>query len=526
MKKRFISGILCLLLLAALWAPALAAEEVSGEPEAAGEATVPVEPETEEPAAEESALPGEAPDPVGEEDAAEEPIGETALGSELPLAELPDTLIVDLEDDPMTERAMRQRMDGAYGSTWSAFTTRALDNETLRRGIDVSAWQDTINWTKVKAAGVEFVFIRGAYRGSSTGKINTDGRFVDYIRGAKAAGLKVGVYIFSQAITVKEAEEEADYLIKLVSGYDIDLPLVYDLEHYSGGRFTNAKLSRRAVTDMCLAFCRRVESAGYDSLVYSNPSMLNNEMYASELGSLWLANYITKTGYSGHKYEFWQCSDHGSVNGISGNVDLDFWFQPNTVQSTPAPTPTPEPTPDPDAGPFADVKKSDWFYDAVMEAYEAGIVKGMSSSTFAPGGTTTRGQLVTMLHRMAKEPAWTVEAGFTDLTQDYYRAAVCWAAEQGIVKGYSETTFAPERSITREELVTVLYRMAGEPETAGDISSYTDAGEVHSWAADAMAWAVENKLVTGYEDGTLRPRLDASRAVVCTILMRFGALDA
>ena len=532
MKIRFISGMMCLLLLAALCVPGFAAEEVSGEPEEiVSETPVPVEAEPEaepeESAAEEPELPviedeidaAEA----AEEPAAEEPVPEAELGSELPIAELPDTLFVDPED-PMTERAMQQRMDGAYGSTWSAFTTRSLNNETLRKGIDVSAWQDTINWTKVKAAGVEFVFIRGAYRGSSTGKLNTDGRFVDYIRGAKAAGLKVGVYVFSQAITVKEAEEEADYLMKLVSGYSIDLPLVFDLEHYSGGRFSNAKLSRRAVTDMCLAFCRRVESKGYQSMVYSNPSMLNNDMYASELGRLWLANYITKTTYSGHKYEYWQCSDHGTVNGISGYVDLDFWFQPKTVQSTPAPTPTP--TPDTSAGPFTDVKKSDWYYDAVMEAYNAGIVKGMSSTTFAPGGTTTRGQLVTMLYRMAKEPAWTTEASFTDLTQEYYRNAVFWAAEKGIVKGYSDTTFGPERPITREELVTVLYRMAGEPETSGSISAYMDAASVHSWAADAMAWAVEKKLVTGYEDGTLRPRLEANRAVVCTILMRFNALSA
>ena len=539
MKKRFISGMLCLLLLAALWAPVSAAEEVSGEPEPiAAQTPVPVEAGMEETAAEEPELP-ETEEEIAvveteeiaaletEESTAEEPVPDTDLGSELPIAELPETLIVDPED-PMTERAMRQRMDGAYGSTWSAFTTRSLNNETLRKGIDVSAWQETINWTKVKNAGVEFVFIRAAYRGASTGKLNKDGRFVDYINGAKAAGLKVGVYIFSQAITVKEAQEEADYLMSLVSGYTIDLPLVFDLEHYSGGRFTNAKLSRRAVTDMCLAFCQRVESKGYDSMVYSNPSMLNNEMYASEIGRLWLANYITKTGYTGHKYEYWQCSDHGTVNGISGNVDLDFWFQPKSVQSTPAPTPTPTPvpTPDPAAGPFTDVKKSDWFYDAVMDAYEAGVVKGMSSTTFAPGGTTTRGQLVTMLHRMAKEPAATQETSFTDLTQEYYRAAVCWAAEQGIVKGYSETTFRPDRPITREELVTILYRMAGEPETTGDISSYADAEEVHSWAADAMAWSVKNGLVTGYEDDTLRPRLEANRAVVCTILMRLGDLAA
>jgi len=421
---------------------------------------------------------------------------------------------------------MRQRMDGAYGSTWSAFTTRALSNETLRRGIDVSAWQDTINWTKVKAAGVEFVFIRGAYRGASTGKLNTDGRFYDYIRGAKAAGIKVGVYVFSQAISVKEAEEEADYLMNLVSGYSIDLPLVFDLEHYSGGRFTNAKLSRRAVTDMCLAFCRRVESKGYESLVYSNPSMLNNEMYASELGRLWLANYITKTTYSGHKYEYWQCSDKGSISGISGGVDLDFWFQPNTVAATPAPTPppTPAPTPDPSAGPFTDVKKGDWYYTTVMKAYESGIVKGVTDTTFSPSGTATRGQVVTMIHRMEGTPSWQTQAGFTDLTQSYYRDAVYWASENGVVNGYSETEFRPERAITREELVTILYRMSGSPEVEDALSGFADGGDVQNWARDAMNWAIAQKIVTGYEDGTLRPKANANRAEVCTILMRYDAL--
>lgn len=520
MSKRFFSGMMCvLLLLSALWLPAFAAEDASGEPEeAVAETPIPVTAEPDEVPAEEPELPAAADEAVPEDSVPVDP-----FDSELPIAELPDTMFFDPED-PMIERAMRQRMDGAYGSTWSAFTTRSLNNETLRRGIDVSAWQDTINWTKVKNAGVEFVFIRAAYRGATTGKLNKDGRFVDYINGAKAAGLKVGVYIFSQAITVKEAQEEADYLMSLVSGYTIDLPLVFDLEHYSGGRFTNAKLSRRAVTDMCLAFCARVESKGYTSMVYSNPSMLNNEMYASEIGKLWLANYITKTTYSGHKYEYWQCSDHGTVNGISGNVDLDFWFQPKSVQTTPTPSPTPTPTPDPDAGPFTDVRKSDWYYATVMAAYESGVVKGVSDTLFSPSGTATRGQVVTMIHRMEGTPAWTEQAGFTDLSQDYYKDAVYWASESGVVNGYSDVEFRPERAITREELVTILYRMSGSPEAEDVLAGFSDGDTVQSWAKDAMNWAIAQKIVTGYEDGTLKPKANANRAEVCTILMRYNAL--
>ena len=321
----------------------------------------------------------------------------------------------------------------------------------------------------------------------------------------------MGVYIFSQAINVKEALEEADYLLDLVRGYDIDLPLVFDLEHYSGGRFTNAGLSRRAVTDMCLAFCERVAAAGYVPMVYSNPSMLNNDMYASEIGRLWLANYITKTSYTGHKYEYWQCSDKGDVAGIDGYVDLDIWFMPK------------ESEPSPDA-PFSDVKQTDWFYEPVMACYEAGVVNGMTKTLFRPGTTATRGQVVTMLYRLAGEPGWTTKAAFTDLVQDYYRDAIYWAAENGIVEGYLGGTFCPDKPITREELVTVLHRLAGAPETDADLTGYSDADEVRSWSQEAMRWAVETQLVSGYEDGTLRPRVNANRAVVCTILSRLEGL--
>lgn len=489
MSKRIIGGVLCALLLwSAVSGAAFASEEISGEVPPAEEA---------EPAPAE-----EFPE------ADEAPVPETGAGDVLPMTDI-DLTGMDPED-PLYNRALLQLDAASYGSTYSAFQTRALENETLRYGIDVSAWQATINWTKVAQSGVEFAFIRGAYRTVSSGVINQDGRFIEYIRGAKAAGIKVGVYIFSQAITVTEAVEEADYLINLVRGYDLDLPLVFDLEHYTGGRFTNAKLTRRQVTDMCLAFCERVENAGYEALVYSNPSMLNNDMYASELDRLWLANYITKTSYTGHHYEFWQCSDRGSISGIDGAVDLDFWFQPNAVSAP--------------KDPFIDVRLSDWFYVPVMACYEAGVVNGMTKTTFEPGENASRGQVVTMLYRMAGEPEWTQSAGFADLTKDYYKDAVNWAAEAGIVQGYSDTRFGPERDITREELVTVLHRLCGEPEAGGDLSEFADADAVHDWAQDAMAWAVETGLVTGYEDGTLRPRVNANRAVVCTLLARLAEL--
>ncbi len=536
MKKTSIKGLsllLCAILLAGIFPlSALAAEDPGEE----GVQEIPCEEPAAEPETSAEELPAEAAseesvEPAGETPAEEEPVsGETPVEeepvfekaaaaeetAEAPVEESEDGLSGAAQyeyadpEDPLYERYTQQallNLDGAGSKTWSDFTTRTVaGNETLHKGIDVSSWQESINWTKVKAAGVEFAILRCAYRGVSSGKLVQDGYFTSYIKGAKAAGIKVGVYIFSQATTVAEALEEADFMLNLVKNYDIDLPLVFDLEHYPGGRFSNAKVSKRTVTDMCNAFCERVEAAGYESMVYFNPSNLTSDVYPNEIGRLWLAHYTTKTSYTARNYEYWQCSSDGSVNGISGAVDLDFWFEPNN------------------GNPFTDVKAGDWYYDDVLQAYQDGIVTGVSSTSFSPRSTATRAMVVTMLHRMQDSPKASGSAGFTDLMQDWYKPAVNWAAGAGIVKGLSEDTFAPDRAITREELVTILYRMKGEPSVSYDLSAFSDAGRIHDWAADAMAWAVKNEIINGYEDGTLRPRDQANRAEVCAILLRYAAL--
>lgn len=544
MRSKAINYILCVLLLMGVLSPAaLAAEEPApaemeyteaaespdGElPMEGAETEEPASPETEETPLPEETSRAEA-EPLEETTAAAEAgteeAGEPAEEPEEPAEEEPveeseEALSGGAADefadpeDPLYAR-MTARLDGAYGTKHSEFVTRALNNETLYKGIDVSSWQGAINWNEVKAAGIEFVFIRCGYRGLTSGKVTQDGRFTDYIYGAKAAGLKVGVYIFSQAITKAEAVEEAEFVLKMVSGYSIDLPLVFDLEHCSGGRFTAAGLSKRENTDMAIAFCQRIEQAGYQSMVYSNPSMLRNDFYPNELGRLWLANFTTQTEYTARGYEYWQCSDIGTVSGISTAVDLDFWFKPSGAGVTQPVTPSSQ---------FTDVTASDWYYDTVMRAYQAGIVKGMTDTSFQPKGTATRGQVVTMLYRMEGSPSWSKAASFTDLTQSYYVDAVSWAAEKGVVSGYSATSFGPGKAITRQELVAILYRMSGSPGVQADLTAYGDASAVGTWAREAMTWAVEKGIITGYEDNTLRPGANASRAEVCTILMRYAAL--
>ena len=175
--------------------------------------------------------------------------------------------------------------------------------------------------------------------------------------------------------------------------------------------------------------------------------------------------------------------------------------------------------------PFPDVTEGDWFYDAVRYAYETGLMGGVGDSLFAPNSETTRAQLVTILYRLEGEPEPGGDSGFSDVAAGtWYTDAVVWAAENGIVNGTTDATFAPGEDITRGQLVTVLYRYAEskgyDVSASADLSGYPDAGQVQDYAQPAMAWAVAEGIVEGV-DGNLNPTGDATRAQIATILMRF-----
>lgn len=211
----------------------------------------------------------------------------------------------------------------------------------ILHGIDVSVYQGNINWSKAKAAGVDYAIIRVAYRGyGSEGNLVPDKNYKANIEGALAAGVDVGIYIFSQATTEAEAKEEASYAISLARGYDISLPVVMDFEYYKTGegRLYNAHLTAAQATKICNAFCRQAEAEGYTGMVYANRSMLQNQMNASDIAvqyPIWLACYPSKassgSGYSG-AYSFWQYTSTGSVDGISGNVDCNFRYIKNPAK--------------------------------------------------------------------------------------------------------------------------------------------------------------------------------------------------
>lgn len=199
----------------------------------------------------------------------------------------------------------------------------------IENGIDISHHNGVVDWEKVKADGVDFVILRMAYRGyGSSGNIKPDNYAYENLDGARAAGLDIGVYFFSQAITVAEAKEEADYILNMIKDYDMDLPVVMDFEYTAGeaGRLYAAKLTKRQKTNICLAFCEKVEEAGYDAMVYANKSMLTSGVYADEIDAkyeIWLAEWTKKASYD-NDYTYWQYTSDGSVDGVpSERVDLN-----------------------------------------------------------------------------------------------------------------------------------------------------------------------------------------------------------
>lgn len=174
--------------------------------------------------------------------------------------------------------------------------------------------------------------------------------------------------------------------------------------------------------------------------------------------------------------------------------------------------------------PFVDVNSGAWYYDAVSFVYNKGIMNGVTSTTFEPNSTITRGMVVTMLWRMAGEP-YVSGGSFSDVASGrYYSTAVAWAAKNGIVDGYSSTVFGVNDPVTREQFATILYRYAkymGYSTVGSSLTGYYDANSVSSWARDAMGWAVRNGIITGSGNSRLNPTGTASRAEVAQMFMSF-----
>lgn len=219
------------------------------------------------------------------------------------------------------------------------------DGKNIYLGIDVSHHQKKINWEKVKDSGVQFAIIRCGYRGSSAGTLNTDNYFKQNIEGAYAAGIPIGIYFYSIAITEAEAKAEANYCINLLKNYKhmVSLPVAIDYEDRTK-RMTDADLSKTKAAKICEKFCETVKAEGYTPMVYSYLSYFKNYLdgeYLSKKYKIWYAQYSTRVGlandnyktYIDGDYEYWQYSSKGKVNGIEGNVDCNFWYAPGNMNA-------------------------------------------------------------------------------------------------------------------------------------------------------------------------------------------------
>ena len=194
-------------------------------------------------------------------------------------------------------------------------------------GVDVSAWQETVDWQQVKAAGMDFAIVRIGGRGTTQGALYPDSYLQANYDGARAAGMMVGGYFFSQAITPEEAVEEANYVLELIQGMEMDMPIVYDWE-YVDEESRTANLDARTLTDCTLAFCRTIEAAGYDAMIYFNKDQSHKQMFLDELTQypFWLASYTTQLDYP-YKIDMWQYTNEGTVPGISGNADINLFLK-------------------------------------------------------------------------------------------------------------------------------------------------------------------------------------------------------
>ena len=203
------------------------------------------------------------------------------------------------------------------------------DSPEARYGIDVSSHQGEVDWNKVAADGIDFAIIRAAYRGyGQTGSLNEDEYFRKNAEAARNAGLSIGAYIFSQAVTTDEAVEEAEYIISMTDGLTLDYPIVFDWESITTDTARTDGVTSEQLTEIAAAFCERIKKAGYRPAVYLNTTQGYLEYGLDRISEfdLWLADYGELPDFY-YKFNIWQYTNQGTVDGITGSVDMNISFK-------------------------------------------------------------------------------------------------------------------------------------------------------------------------------------------------------
>lgn len=222
----------------------------------------------------------------------------------------------------VNDASSKKESNGVKSVTEFSDVIKNYKNDNTQIGIDVSKWQGDIDFSKLKSAGVEFVIIR---IGSSTG-INgenfIDSKFIQNIKNANSVGIPVGVYFYSYANSVDRAISDAKWIIENIKDYKVELPIAFDWENW--GSFNTYELSFFGLTNMAKRFMDTVKSAGYDAMLYSSKTYLEN-IWMSVDYPVWLAHYTKNTNYAGD-YSYWQICSNGRVDGINGDVDIDIRY--------------------------------------------------------------------------------------------------------------------------------------------------------------------------------------------------------
>lgn len=195
-----------------------------------------------------------------------------------------------------------------------------------RLGIDVSEHQSQVDWEQVKDAGIDFVMIRAGYRGYTEGKLFRDSCFSRHLAGAREAGLDVGVYFFSQAITPEEARKEAEFLLSILKDEEAEMGVAFDWEYVSADVRTGA-VDGRTMTDCAITFCETIAAAGHKPLVYFNQHQALEQYVLEELTGcgFWLAMYTDQMTFP-YRVDLWQYTEDGVVPGIDGTVDINLYL--------------------------------------------------------------------------------------------------------------------------------------------------------------------------------------------------------
>lgn len=193
-------------------------------------------------------------------------------------------------------------------------------------GVDLSYHNKNVDWEELAASGCEFVMLRCGYRGYTEGGLVEDERFQEYAKAAKEAGLKVGVYFFTQSITVEEAVEEAEYVVELLDGMVLDYPVALDTEYINdpAARTNKADISDELRSEMCEAFCERIASYGYYPIIYASENWMRRNMNLKALTKyeFWAPQYLDENDFL-FDFSIWQYTEEGNIPGVQGEVDLD-----------------------------------------------------------------------------------------------------------------------------------------------------------------------------------------------------------